>query len=171
MNDQQLRELQAPLKDRYRQDAASAFATMTVRARLDRERLACDIDTGHGPVTAAGLHPLAGGDGSFVCSAEMLLESLAGCAGVTFCAVATAMKIPFTTGTLLVEGDIDFRGTLGVSRDVPVGFLAIRLTIEIDGPLDDTQAAKLAQLTERYCVVAQSLNAAASPQIQVRSAR
>lgn len=168
MNDQQLRALQAPLKDRYRNDPASAKSTLKVRGTLDLERLACRIDTGQGPVTEAGLHPMAGGDGRFKCSADMLLEALIGCAGVTLCAVATAMAIPITAGTIAAEGDVDFRGTLGVSKDVPVGFLAIRLIIELQTSAEEVVLQKLASLTERYCVVAQSLSEAARPQVTIR---
>lgn len=158
MNDQELRAIQAPLKDRYRTDPTSALATLRVTGTLDLPRLACRIDVGHGPVVEAGLHPYAGGDGTFKCSADMLLEALIGCAGVTLCAVATAMNLPITGGTIAAEGDLDFRGTLGVARDVPIGFTAIRLIIALDTTADDAQLTKLGQLTERYCVVAQSLN-------------
>lgn len=168
MTDQQLRSLQAPLKDRYRTDPAAAQATIVVRGTLDLPRLACRIETGRGPVTEAGLHPLAGGDGSFACSADMLLESLVGCAGVTLSAVATAMNIPIAAGTLTAEGDLDFRGTLGVARDAPIGFTAIRLRIDLQTAADDAQLEKLARLTERYCVVAQSLSEAARPQVICR---
>ncbi len=170
MTDEALRALQAPLKERYRTDPAAALATLVVRGTLDLPRLACDLVTNRAAVTHAGLHPMAGGDGAFACSADMLLEALVGCAGVTLCAVATAMKLPITAGTITAEGDVDFRGTLGVSRDVPVGFLAIRLLVELDTTADDAQLAKLAQLTERYCVVAQSLNDAAKPRITCRRA-
>lgn len=168
MNDQQLRALQAPFKDRYRNDPESAKKTLRVSGILDLERLAVRIETGRGPATEAGLHPMAGGDGSFACSADMLLEALIGCAGVTLCAVATAMTIPITAGTITAEGDVDFRGTLGVSRDVPAGFLAVRLIIDLQTTADDSQLQKLGQLTERYCVVAQSLSEAARPTVSVR---
>jgi len=168
MTDQELRALQAPLKDRYRTDPATAQATITVRGTLDLPRLACRIETGRGSVTEAGLHPLAGGDGRFACSADMLLESLVGCAGVTLSAVATAMNIPITAGTLTAEGDLDFRGTLGVAKDAPIGFTAVRLRIDLNTTADDAQLEKLAKLTERYCVVAQSLSDAARPQVTCR---
>ena len=163
MNDQQLRAVQAPLKDRYRTEPTTALATLRVRGALNRQRLSCAIETGRGRVTEAGLHPMAGGDGSLACSADMLLESLIGCAGVTLCAVATAMNIPFETGTITAEGDVDFRGTLGVSREVPVGFTAIRLFIDLETTADEATLRKLGELTERYCVVAQSLSPAARP--------
>jgi uncharacterized OsmC-like protein len=168
MTDHELRALQAPLKERYRDQPATAQATLTVQGTLDVDRLVCNIQTGRGPVTAAGLHPLAGGDGSFACSADMLLEALVGCAGVTACAVATALNIPITTGTLIAEGDLDFRGTLGVSKDAPIGFTAIRLRLELKTTADDAQLEKLAKLTERYCVVAQSLSDAAKPRVECR---
>ena len=157
MTDLELRALQAPLKDRYRAEPESALATLVVRGRLDRERLACEMETGRGAVTKAGLHPMAGGDGTFACSADMLLEALVGCAGVTLCAVATAMNIPFSAGTIVAEGDLDFRGTLGVSREVPIGFQEIRLVFDLDTDAPDEKRQKLIELTERYCVVYQTL--------------
>lgn len=168
MNDQQLRAAQAPLKDRYRTDPESAKKTLRVQGTLDLERIACRIETGRGSVTEAGLHPMAGGDRSFACSADMLLEALIGCAGVTLCAVATAMTIPIVAGTIAAEGDVDFRGTLGVSKDVPIGFMAIRLIIELQTTADDAVLEKLANLTERFCVVAQSLSEAARPSVMIR---
>ena len=168
MNDQELRAVQAPLKDRYRTDPESARKTLRVQGMLDLERIACRIETGRGAVTEAGLHPMAGGNRSFACSADMLLEALIGCAGVTLCAVATAMTIPITAGTIAAEGDVDFRGTLGVSKDVPIGFMAIRLIIELQTTADDAVLEKLAKLTERYCVVAQSLSEAARPSVIIR---
>jgi uncharacterized OsmC-like protein len=165
MTGDELRALQAPLKDRYREDPASAHATIAIRGTLDLPRLACLIETGRGPVTKAGMHPLAGGDGSFACSADMLLEALVGCAGVTLCAVATAMSIPIAAGVLVAEGDLDFRGTLGVAKDAPIGFLAIRLRMELETDADDATLDKLGKLTERYCVVAQSLSV--PPQVTV----
>jgi uncharacterized OsmC-like protein len=158
MTDGELKALQAPLKDRYRSDPTTALATLTARGELDREGIVCRIPTGRGAVIEAGLHEMAGGDGTFACSAQMLLEALVGCAGVTLCAVATAMNIAFATGEVVAEGDVDFRGTLGISRDTPVGFTAIRLRISLATTADDAQLAKLGQLTERYCVVAQTLS-------------
>jgi uncharacterized OsmC-like protein len=165
MTDQELRALQAPLKERYKTDPAAARKTITIRGMLDLPRLACRIETGRGPVTEAGLHPLAGGDGPFACSADMLLEALVGCAGVTLSAVATAMNIPIAAGAIVAEGDLDFRGTLGVAKDAPVGFSAIRLRLELNTTADDATLEKLAKLTERYCVVAQSLSDAARPTV------
>uniref|UniRef100_A0A7C2JZF6 OsmC family peroxiredoxin n=1 Tax=Schlesneria paludicola TaxID=360056 RepID=A0A7C2JZF6_9PLAN len=168
MTADELRTLQTPLKDRYREDPSAAKATIAVRGTLDLPRLACLIETGRGPVTEAGMHPLAGGDGTFACSADMLLEALVGCAGVTLCAVATAMSIPIARGAVIAEGDLDFRGTLGVSKDAPVGFTAVRLRLELKTDADDSVLEKLAKLTERYCVVAQSLSEAARPVVTVQ---
>lgn len=165
MTDGELKALQAPLKDRFRAEPESALATLRARGELDREHVVCQIATGFGPVVPAGLHEMAGGDGSFACSAQMLLEALIGCAGVTLCAVATAMNIHFESGAIVAEGDVDFRGTLGVSREVPVGFTAIRLKISLATTAEAAVLAKLGQLTERYCVVAQSL--ATRPEIQI----
>ncbi len=157
MTPEQLRAMQAPIKARFREVPASAQTVLVARGDLDRELCICRISSGHGPVIEAGLHELTGGDGRWKCSAQMLLEALIGCAGTTACVVSTAMGIEFTTGRIRAEGQIDFRGTLGVSRDVPVGFIAIRLIIELQTTADDTVLAKLQELTERYCVVAQSL--------------
>lgn len=158
MTKDELRAAQTPLKEKYRQDAATAQATITVVGELDVLRQVCRIATGRGAVTEAGLHPLAGGDPKYACSANMLLEALVGCAGVTLSAVATAMEIPIASGQLTAEGDLDFRGTLGISKDVPVGFQEIRLSIVLQTMAEESQLEKLAQLTERYCVVAQSLS-------------
>lgn len=158
MTADELRQLQAPHKDRYRESPASARATLCARGELDVGRVVCRIQTGRGAVIDAGLHPMAGGDGSAACAGDLLLEALAGCAGVTLCAVATAMNIPVTAGTVTVEGDMDFRGTLGVEKSVPVGFDAIRVTFVLETGGSDEQLEKLARLTERYCVVAQTLS-------------
>ena len=157
MTPEQLRARQAPIKARFREDPASAQTVMVARGDLDRELCICRIPTGHGPIVEAGLHEMTGGDGHWKCSAQMLLEALIGCAGTTACVVSTAMGIEFTTGRIRAEGQIDFRGTLGVSREVPVGFITIRLVIELQTPADDSSLTKLQELTERYCVVAQSL--------------
>lgn len=170
MTAEELRALQAPLKERYRQEPSTALAAIVVQGTLDVPRVACRIETGRGAVTEAGLHPMTGGDGSFACSADMLLEALVGCAGVTLCAVATALGIPVAGGTLTASGNLDFRGTLGVSREAPIGFSAVRMQCDLDTTADDGQLAKLAQLTERYCVVAQSLAEAARPKIECRRA-
>lgn len=158
MTADELRQLQAPHKDRFRESPASARATLSACGELDVGRLVCRIQTGRGPVIDAGLHPMAGGDGSAACAGDLLLEALAGCAGVTLCAVATAMNIPVAAGTVTVEGDMDFRGTLGVEKSVPVGFDAIRVAFALETGGSDDQLEKLARLTERYCVVAQTLS-------------
>jgi uncharacterized OsmC-like protein len=156
MNAEQLRALQAPLKERYRQDPASALLTLEARGRLDIDALTCRIETGKGRVEA-GLHPATGGDGAAACSGDMLLEALAGCAGVTLTAVATALGIKINGGTVNVEGDLDFRGTLGTAKDAPVGFKNIRLHFDLDTDASREQLATLFKLTERYCVVFQTL--------------
>jgi uncharacterized OsmC-like protein len=154
-----LRALQAPLKTQYKTDPTSAIFKLKARGILGKDGVTCEIQTGmKGPVIA-GLHPAAGGDGPFACAADMLLESLVACAGVTLNVVATSLAIPVKGGTITAEGDIDFRGTLGVSKDVPVGFTAIKLKFELDTEADDATVNKLIALTERYCVVYQTLKA------------
>lgn len=160
MTSDELRALQGPLKERYREDASAALETLTARGTLDVERIVCRVDTGRESVAEAGLHEKTGGDRSWACSTEMLLESLVACAGVTLCAVATAMELPVRGGTIVAEGDLDFRGTLGVSREAPVGLSAIRLRLDLETDADEKSIDKLLQLTERYCVVAQTLTAA-----------
>lgn len=157
MTPEELRTLQAPIKARFRENSSAAQTVMVVRGDLDRELCICRIPTGRGSVIEAGLHEMTGGDGRWACSAQMLLEALIGCAGTTACVVATAMGIDFTIGRIRAEGQIDFRGTMGVSRVVPVGFISIRLLIELQTSADESALAKLQELTERYCVVAQSL--------------
>ena len=161
MDAEKLRALQAPLKDRYKADPASALVTLRAAGSL-AEGVACDVETWRGH-TLAGLHPATGGDGALACSGDMLLQALAGCAGVTLGAVATAMGIAIRSGRVLAEGDLDFRGTLGVAKDAPVGFRAIRLAFELDTDADDAKIGKLVELTERYCVVAQTLRAGSPP--------
>lgn len=156
MHADELRALQAPLKERYRAEPASALQTLTVRAELRQDRVTCIVKTPRGPVEA-GLHPSTGGTGEFACSGDMLLEALVGCAGVTLAAVATAMSIPIKAGTLRAEGDLDFRGTLGVAKDADVGFKEIRLFIELDTDASQEQIDSLIKLTKRYCVVYQTL--------------
>lgn len=160
MTPDELRAAQAPLKEQYRENPQAALSTLCARGTLDLENVACRIETGRGDVTNAGLHEKTGGDGSGACSGEILLEALVACAGVTLCAVATAMSLPVHGGTVIAEGDLDFRGTLGVSKKVPVGLTAIRLRFELETDADEKAIAKLLQLTERYCVVAQTLIAA-----------
>jgi uncharacterized OsmC-like protein len=154
-----LRALQTPLKERYREDPASALVTLSASGTLDDD-LACNVQTGRA-LAKAGLHPATGGDGSLLCSGDMLLEALVACAGVTLKAVATAIEVDVRAATISAEGDLDFRGTLGVDRAAPVGFADIRLRFELDAPdADDDQLATLLKLTERYCVVLQTLRQA-----------
>lgn len=155
MNRQTLQHIQAPLKARYRDDPGSALLTLTAAGSLDGEDLTCSVATGRALVSA-GLHPATGGDGSQVCSGDMLLQALAACAGVTLRSVATSMEIP-VAGTVRAEGDLDFRGTLGVDKQVPVGFLAIRLIFDLESTASREQLDTLLRLTERYCVVGQTL--------------
>jgi uncharacterized OsmC-like protein len=157
MNSAELRAMQAPFKDKYRSDPAAAQGTMTAQGTINFQNLTCEIAHHGPPHSPAGMHPRTGGDGTAACPAEMLLESLAGCAGVTFAAVCTAMEIPVSRAEIRVAGEIDFRGTLGVSREVPVGFQSIRLSFEIDSAAPDDKLAKAVELADRYCVVAQTL--------------
>ncbi len=156
MNADDLRALQAPIKERYRQDATSAVVTLSARGELDDAGIACKVDTGRALVEA-GLHPAGGGDGSQACSGDMLLEALVACAGVTLKAVATALGITLKGGTVSAEGELDFRGTLGVAKDAPVGFRAIRLKFDLLSDEPDDRIATLTKLTERYCVIYQTL--------------
>jgi uncharacterized OsmC-like protein len=155
MNAEEMRRLQAPLKARYRDQPQSALVTLRAQGRLG-QGVTCKIETGKALV-AAGLHPATGGSGLSACSGDMLLEALAACAGVTLSAVATALDIPLRDATVHAEGDLDFRGTLGLSKDVPVGFQQIRLRFDLDTDATDEQLATLLKLTERYCVVYQTL--------------
>ena len=156
MTADELRALQAPVKARYKDDPAVAQLTLTARGTLTGENLVCAVETEAGTI-AAGLHPATGGDGRSACSGDMLLQSLVACAGVTLQAVATAMSIPLRGGTVSAEGDLDFRGTLGVSKEVPIGFKAIRLNFHLDTDATPEQLATLLKLTERYCVIYQTL--------------
>lgn len=156
MNSIKLKELQAPLKQKYRDDPASAMVTLRATGQLDAPGVSCRVETGRALVEA-GLHPATGGTGLQACSGDMLLEALAACAGVTLRAVATALDIPVRGGTVEVEGDLDFRGTLGVSKEASVGFREIRLRFNLDSDAQPDQLATLQKLTERYCVVLQSL--------------
>ena len=154
-----LRTLQAPLKQRYTTEPDAALVTLSAAGTLG-EGLSCSVQTGQA-IAKAGLHPGTGGDGSLLCSGDMLLEALVACAGVTLQAVATSLEIPVRSGTVRAEGNLDFRGTLGVDRETPVGFSTIRLSFELDSDADEKQLDKLRELTERYCVVYQTL--ASSP--------
>jgi uncharacterized OsmC-like protein len=155
MDAEHLKLLQGPLKEQYKVDPGSALITLRASGRAS-EGLSCKVETGKALVEA-GLHPATGGDGTLVCSGDMLLESLVACAGVTLRAVATAIGLELRGASLFAEGDLDFRGTLGVSKEVPVGFKAIRLRFELDTSASAEQQATLIRLTERYCVVLQTL--------------
>jgi uncharacterized OsmC-like protein len=150
-----LKDLQAPLKDKYRQTPQSAVVTLKAEGRIG-EGVTCRVETGKALVEA-GLHPATGGPGTQACSGDMLLEALVACAGVTLNAVATALGLTVRDARIRAEGDLDFRGTLGVAKDAPVGFSGIRLSFDIDGDLNEEQLATLMKLTERYCVVYQTL--------------
>jgi uncharacterized OsmC-like protein len=166
MNADELKSSQAPLKAQYRERPETALVTLRAEGRIG-ENMTCKIETGKARV-AAGLHPATGGDGRSACSADMLLEALVGCAGVTLSAVATALGISLREATISAEGDLDFRGTLGVSKDVPVGFKQIRLNFDLNTDASEEQRANLIRLTERYCVVYQTLNHPAKIEISHR---
>ena len=151
-----LRAVQEPLKDAYRADPAEAVVTLQAHGELGEEEISCSVATGQA-LAKAGLHPASGGDGMLACSGDMLLQALVACAGVTLRAVATSIQVPVAGGTVRAEGDLDFRGTLGVSKDAPVGFTAIRLSFELDTGASEEQLATLLRLTERYCVVLQTI--------------
>jgi uncharacterized OsmC-like protein len=168
MTAEELRALQAPLKTRYRETPAEALITLRARGALAAEGITCRVETGRALV-AAGLHPATGGDGLAACSGDMLLEALVACAGVTLRAVATALDVPVRGGHVTAEGDLDFRGTLGVSKEAAVGFQAIRLHFDLDTDATAEQLATLLKLTERYCVVYQTLQK--SPSLEVSHAR
>ncbi len=161
MDAEELRALQTPLKDRYRAEPAAALVTLRARGSLGEAGVSCRVETGRALVEA-GLHPATGGDGRAACSGDLLLEALVACAGVTLKAVATALALPLAGGTVSAEGDLDFRGTLGVAKNVPVGFQAIRLRFDLDTDATQEQLDSLLRLTERYCVVYQTLKQPAS---------
>ena len=158
MDADDLKNLQAPLKARYKDDPATALITLSAEGRLDGDGLACSVETGKALVEA-GLHPATGGDGTQACSGDMLLQALVACAGVTLGAVATAIGVDVRAGTVKAEGALDFRGTLGVSKEAPVGFRDIRLHFDLETDADEAKLATLLKLTERYCVVYQTLRA------------
>lgn len=168
MNAEELRAAQAPLKALYKESPEKARYTLHARGRIGDEAPTVKIETGHGQVTS-GLHPAVGGNGLEACSGDMLLESLAACAGVTLKAVATAMGITVHAGQVVVEGDLDFRGTLGVAKDAPVGFTDIRLRFEVETDADPGQEANLLRLAERYCVIYQTLRQ--PPRVEVSLTR
>ncbi len=163
MKAEELRTLQAPLKDKYRGEPGAALVTLGAQGKIG-EGITCKVETGRALVEA-GLHPATGGDGLSACSGDMLLEALVACAGVTLQAVATAIGVELRDGTVMAEGDLDFRGTLGVSKETPVGFQAIRLRFLLDTDAGEEQLNTLVRLTERYCVVYQSLRR--SPELSV----
>lgn len=166
----ELKAIQAPLKDRYREAPEDAVITLCAAGTLAGDGVACNVSTGKA-IIEAGLHPATGGTGLQVCSGDMLLEALVACAGVTMSAVATALELPVRGGQVTAEGDLDVRGTLGVDREAPVGFRAIRLRFDVEGDLTDEQQATLLKLTERYCVVLQTIvgGAAVSPELTVQA--
>jgi uncharacterized OsmC-like protein len=153
----ELRAMQAPIKDRYKSDPKAAFITLKAKGTLDDTSIACKVETGRALATA-GLHPATGGSGMELCSGDMLLEALVACAGVTLKAVSTALDIPLRSGTVSAEGDLDFRGTLGVAKDAPVGFAQIRLRFDVDTDAPQDKLDQLLKLTERYCVVYQTIS-------------
>jgi len=151
-----LRALQAPIKERYKADPKAGLITLKAKGALDDANIACKVETGRA-LAVAGLHPATGGSGLELCSGDMLLEALVACAGVTLKAVATALDIPLRSGTVSAEGDLDFRGTLGVAKDAPVGFAQIRLRFDLDTDAAQDKLDQLLKLTERYCVVYQTI--------------
>jgi uncharacterized OsmC-like protein len=153
---EQLQAIQTPLKERYREDPETAAITLSAEGELG-EGVSCSVNTGRA-IAEAGLHPASGGDGSLLCSGDMLLEALVACAGVTLRAVATSLGIEVRSGTVRADGNLDFRGTLAVDREAPVGFRSIRLAFELSTDADDEQLATLLKLTERYCVVLQTIS-------------
>src|SRR5499427_2385674 len=161
----ELRAMQAPIKERYKNDPKAASITLKAKGTLDDSNIACKVETGRA-LAIAGLHPATGGSGLELCSGDMLLEALVACAGVTVKAVATALDIPLKSGKVSAEGDLDFRGTLGVAKDAPVGFAQIRLRIDLDTEAPQEKLDALLKLTERYCVVYQTLKS--GPPIEVK---
>ena len=152
-----LRAMQAPYKEKYKDNADSAIIVLRAQGSIDESKIACKVETGRA-LMVAGLHPATGGSGAELCSGDMLLEALVACAGVTLKAVATALDIPLKAGVVKAEGDLDFRGTLGVAKDAPVGFREIRLTFDLDTDAPQEKIDSLIKLTERYCVIFQTLN-------------
>jgi uncharacterized OsmC-like protein len=159
-----LRAMQAPLKDRYKSDPKSAYITLKAKGALDDTNIACKVETGRA-LAVAGLHPATGGSGMELCSGDMLLEALVACAGVTLKAVATGLDIPLKSGHVSAEGDLDFRGTLGVDKTAPVGFAQIRLRFDVDTEAPQEKLDQLLKLTERYCVVYQTIKS--GPPVEV----
>ena len=160
-----LRAMQAPIKERYKGDPGAAMITLRAKGTLDDTNIACKVETGRA-LAVAGLHPATGGSGLELCSGDMLLEALVACAGVTLKAVSTALDIPLKSGHVSAEGDLDFRGTLGVAKDAPVGFAQIRLTFDVDTDAPQEKLDQLLKLTERYCVVYQTIKS--GPPVEVK---
>jgi uncharacterized OsmC-like protein len=168
MDGNELRAMQAPIKERYKADPQAAVVTLKAKGTLDDTNISCKLETGRA-LAAAGLHPASGGSGLELCSGDMLLEALVACAGVTLKAVATALDIPLKSGKVSAEGDLDFRGTLGVAKDAPVGFAQIRLRFDLDTDAAQDKLDQLLKLTERYCVVYQTIKA--GPPVELKMAR
>jgi len=164
-----LRALQAPIKNRYKREPGAALVTLKAKGTLDDQNIACNVETGRALATA-GLHPATGGSGLELCSGDMLLQALVACAGVTLKAVATALAVPLRSASVSAEGDLDFRGTLGVAKDAPVGFAAIRLAFEIDADASEEKLDQLRKLTERYCVVYQTIRSAPPVEVTMKRA-
>jgi len=162
-----LRAMQAPIKERYKAEPNAAFITLKAQGTLDDTNIACKVETGRA-LAIAGLHPATGGSGLELCSGDMLLEALVACAGVTLKAVATALDIPLKSGSVAAEGDLDFRGTLGVAKDAPVGFAQIRLRFHLDTDAPQDKLDQLLKLTERYCVVYQTIKNGPPVEISLR---
>jgi uncharacterized OsmC-like protein len=162
-----LRALQAPIKERYKADPKAGLITLRAKGTLDDANIACKVDTGRA-LAVAGLHPATGGSGLELCSGDMLLEALVACAGVTLKAVATAIDIPLKSGAVSAEGDLDFRGTLGVAKEAPVGFAQIRLRFEVDTDAPQDRLDQLLKLTERYCVVYQTIRSGPPVEISLK---
>ena len=160
-----LRAMQAPIKERYKGDPGAAMITLKAKGTLDDQNIACKVETGRA-LAVAGLHPATGGSGMELCSGDMLLEALVACAGVTLKAVSTALEIPLKSGTVSAEGDLDFRGTLGVAKDAPVGFAQVRLTFAVETDAPQEKLDQLLKLTERYCVVYQTIKS--GPPVEVK---
>ena len=168
MDAAELRAMQAPIKDRYKSEPAAALITLKAKGTLDDSNIACKVETGRA-LAVAGLHPATGGSGMELCSGDMLLEALVACAGVTLKAVSTALAIPLKSGTVSAEGDLDFRGTLGVDKEAPVGFRQIRLRFDVDTDVSQDKLDQLLKLTERYCVVYQTI--AKGPPVDIKLSR
>jgi uncharacterized OsmC-like protein len=164
----ELRAMQAPIKDRYKSDPGAALITLNAKGTLEDQSIACKVETGRA-LSVAGLHPATGGSGLELCSGDMLLEALVACAGVTLKAVSTALSIPLKSGTVSAEGDLDFRGTLGVDKEAPVGFREIRLRFDVDTDVPQDKLDQLLKLTERYCVVYQTI--AKGPPVDIKMRR